>query len=325
MEGVAEGEADLEPLDAGEVAGDAAEQGRGDAGAGEVERADGAAASCDAGEVRLCSGVEADESEHLDGAAGEDGGSGGGVTAERAETGHVGWEEAEWARVVAELEVEERRVVAQDELWGLADATEREVAQVGETEGREEGGRGGGEEVGDDVVGETEGELERMEVAESGHEGLGDVLGDEEEQCRALDRVCLPSDVEAPDILREVRVGEERFAAAQGDGGHGGHSACALELRCGGAGQDLIDEDGGVQQALRVGAPSVGDEDDTGERLLGEVVKDSVEYLVREVVSGVGSDVGFGQSDGRHGHGSREGKKGTWMIALVDLGWHWHG
>ena len=231
VECVAEGEADLEPLEVGEVAGDAAEHGRRDARAGEVERADRAAAGCDAGKVGLRRGVEADEAEHLDGAAWEDGRGGGGVPAEGAEAGHVGREEAEGARVVAELEVKERRVVAQDGLGGLADAVEREAAQFGEAERREEGGRGG--EIGDDVIGETEGELERVEVAERGHEGLGDVLRDKKEQRRALDRVCLPSDVEAPDILREVRVGRERFAAAQRDGRHGGHRVCALELRGG--------------------------------------------------------------------------------------------
>ncbi len=145
MEGVAEGETDLEPLDVGEVAGDVAEHGRGDAGAGEVEGADGAAAGCDAGKVGLGGGVEADEAEGLDGATGEDGCGGGGVAAEGAEAGHVGREEAERAAVVTELEVEERGVVAQDVLGGLADAVEREAAQVGKAEWREEGGGRGGQ------------------------------------------------------------------------------------------------------------------------------------------------------------------------------------
>lgn len=168
-------------------------------------------------------------------------------------------------------------------------------------------------------------------MAERGHEGSGDVLGYEEEKRGALDCVRLPSDVEAPDILREVRVGGERLAAAQRDGGYRGHRACAPELWGGGAGQDLVDDDGGVEQALCVGAPSVGDEDDAGERVLGEVVKDGMEYLVREddvseICGGGGGGGGtLGQGGRRHGHSSREGKKGTRRTALADLGWHWHG
>ncbi len=234
MESVAEGQADLEPLDVGEVARYVAEHYRRDAHSREVEGAHGAAAGRDAREVGLCSRVEADEAEGLDGASWEDGGGGGGVAAEGAEAGDVGGEEGERARVVAEPEVQERGVVAQDGLRGLADAVQGEAAEVGEAEGREEVrgrgrvGRDGGKE-GRHVVGEAEGELERGEVPEGRHEGVGDVLGDEKEERGALDGVCLPSDVEAPDILREVGVRGKRLAAAQGDGGHGGHRVGAFD------------------------------------------------------------------------------------------------
>ena len=186
VEGMAEGKADLEPLDVGEVAGDTAEHCRGHARAGEVEGAD-PAAGCNAGKIGLGRRVETDEAECLDGATWEDRGCGGRVAAKGAEAGHVRWEEAEWAGVVAELEVEKSWVVAQDGLGGLADAVEREAAQIGEAEGREEScGRRGGharrrKEGGNDVVGEAEGERERVEVPESRHERLGDVLCDQEE------------------------------------------------------------------------------------------------------------------------------------------------
>jgi len=57
----------------------------------------------------------------------------------------------------------------------------------------------------------------------------------------------------------------------------------------------------------------VGDEDDAGERVLGEVVKDSVQYLV-----GNASEVGGGGC--RHGDGNRESKNGTRRTARAYLG-----
>ena len=227
------------------------------------------------------------------------------MTAEGSEAGHVRWEEAKRAGVVGELKVEEGRVVAQDGFRGFTNAVEGQAAQIGEAKGWEKGGGDAGcyDEGGNEVAGEAEGELERVEVAKSWHEGLGDVLRDEEEQRGALDRVRLPSDVEAPDILGEVRVGRERLAATQRDGGHGRHRVYALELHDGRARQDLVDDDGGVEKALCVSAPSVGDEDDAGERGLGEVVKDSVKYFVREDISEIGG--GGGSGFGGHRHCSR--------------------
>jgi len=66
------------------------------------------------------------------GASWEDGGGSGGVAAGGAEAGDVGGKEAEQARVVAEPEVQERRVVAQDGLRGLDDAVQSKAAEVGE-------------------------------------------------------------------------------------------------------------------------------------------------------------------------------------------------
>ena len=51
------------------------------------------------------------------------------------------------------------------------------------------------------------------------------------------------------------------------------------------AGQDLVDDDGGVEQAIGVCAPPVRDEGDAGERVPGEVLEDGVEYLVRKDAS----------------------------------------
>jgi len=70
---------------------------------------------------------------------------------------------------------------------------------------------------------EAKGELERVEVYERGHERPRDVVRDREEEERALDRVRLPTDVKAPDILREVRTCRERLAAAERRDGHGGY------------------------------------------------------------------------------------------------------
>ena len=69
----------------------------------------------------------------------------------------------------------------------------------------------------------AKGELERVEVYERGHEGPRDVVRDREEEERALDRVRLPADVKAPDILREVRTCRERLAAAERRDGHRGY------------------------------------------------------------------------------------------------------
>lgn len=70
---------------------------------------------------------------------------------------------------------------------------------------------------------EAKGELERVEVYERGYERPRDVVRDREEEERALDRVRLPTDVKAPDILREVRTCRERLAAAERRDGHGGY------------------------------------------------------------------------------------------------------
>ena len=43
-----------------------------------------------------------------------------------------------------------------------------------------------------------------------------------------------------------------------------------------------MDDDGGIEQAIGVGAPPVRDEGDAGERVPGEVLEDGVEYLVRK-------------------------------------------
>jgi len=48
-----------------------------------------------------------------------------------------------------------------------------------------------------------------------------------------------------------------------------------------------MDDDGGIEDAFRVGAPSAGDESDTGECVRGEVVKNGTEYFVREGISEV--------------------------------------
>ena len=57
-------------------------------------------------------------------------------------------------------------------------------------------------------------------------------------------------------------------------------------------GQDFVEDDGGVEDALCVGAPFTGDECDAGECVRGEVVKNGTEYLVRKALSEVyaGSD-----------------------------------
>lgn len=48
-----------------------------------------------------------------------------------------------------------------------------------------------------------------------------------------------------------------------------------------------MDDDGGVEQALRVGAPSARDARDARERVSREVVEDGVEYLVGKAASEV--------------------------------------
>ena len=70
---------------------------------------------------------------------------------------------------------------------------------------------------------EAKGELERVEVYERGYERPRNVVRDREEEERALDRVRLPTDVKAPDILREVRTCRERLAAAERRDGHRGY------------------------------------------------------------------------------------------------------
>ena len=127
------------------------------------------------------------------------------------------------------------------------------------------------------MFGEPKGELERVKVDEHRDERPEYVLGYQEEQGRALYRVRSPSYVEAPDILRQVRVGRKRLAAAQSGGGHGGHRLCALERSGRRARQDFVDDDGGVEEALRAGAPPVRDEGDAGEGVLREVIKYSIE------------------------------------------------
>ena len=52
-------------------------------------------------------------------------------------------------------------------------------------------------------------------------------------------------------------------------------------------GQDFVEDDGGVEDTLGVGAPSTGDECDTGECVRREVAKNCTEYLVRKAVSEV--------------------------------------
>jgi len=65
------------------------------------------------------------------------------------------------------------------------------------------------------------------------------------------------------------------------------------------AGQDLVDDDRGVEQAICVGAPPVGDEGDAGERVPGEVLENSIEYLVRKAAS---EARGHGHFRHRRGH-----------------------
>ena len=79
-----------------------------------------------------------------------------------------------------------------------------------------QGGVGVGVGAGDDweVRCEPKGEFERVEVNERGHERPGDVMRDVKEEQGVLHRVRVPADVEAPDILREVRAHRERLAAA---------------------------------------------------------------------------------------------------------------
>ncbi len=49
-----------------------------------------------------------------------------------------------------------------------------------------------------------------------------------------------------------------------------------------------MDDDGGVEDAFRVGAPSAGDESGAGECRRREAVKNGTEYLVRKAISEVG-------------------------------------
>ena len=61
-------------------------------------------------------------------------------------------------------------------------------------------------------------EHEQVEVLESWHKRLGNVLCNQEEQCSALYRPGLPSDMEVLDILHEVQVEGEHLIAVQCDG-----------------------------------------------------------------------------------------------------------
>ena len=65
----------------------------------------------------------------------------------------------------------------------------------------------------------------------------------------------------------------------------------------------------------------MGNEDNAGERMLGEVAKYSEEYLVREEVSEVGGG-GSGSGVGRHRDDSRESKYRIRRTTLVDLDCH---
>jgi len=91
MEGVSEGEADLEPFDVREVSRDATEERRGDAHAGEIEGAHGGAPARDGREDLLGRGAASDEAEGLHRSAGEDGRGRGRVAAEGAQERHVRW------------------------------------------------------------------------------------------------------------------------------------------------------------------------------------------------------------------------------------------
>ena len=161
--------------------------------------------------------------------------------------------------------------------------------------------------------GEVKEEFERIEVDERGDEGLSDIVGDAEEKQRGLDNVRFPSEMEAPDVLRQMRTSRERLAAAERGDGHGRHHhdcrrrrrlkgfdllffqlcggcGCGCEgggwwrLGLGGTGQDFVEEDGGVEDTFGVGAPLVGDERDACECARREVVTDGTEYLVWEAV-----------------------------------------
>lgn len=141
VERVPEREADLEPFDVREVARHAAQERGRHAHAGEVERAHGDAPDGDAREVLLrreLAPADAHEAERLHGPSREDGRGGGGAPAEGAQVRHVRWREAQRAVVVAQAEVQERRVAAEDALeldWGWrAEAGERERAQGGEAD-----------------------------------------------------------------------------------------------------------------------------------------------------------------------------------------------
>lgn len=74
--------------------------------------------------------------------------------------------------------------------------------------------------------GKVKGEFERIEVDERGDERPSDMVGDAEEEQGGLDRVRFPSEMEAPDVLRQMRMSRERLAAAQGGDGHGRHGHC---------------------------------------------------------------------------------------------------
>ena len=47
-----------------------------------------------------------------------------------------------------------------------------------------------------------------------------------------------------------------------------------------------MDEDGSIEEALGIGTPPLGDTGSAGERVLQEVLKDSIEYLIQKGASG---------------------------------------
>ena len=82
---------------------------------------------------------------------------------------------------------------------------------------------GGGRGAFEKMRGKVKGKFERIEVDERWDERPSDMVGDAEEEQGGLYRVRFPSEMKAPDVLRQMRTRRERLAAAQRGDGHGRH------------------------------------------------------------------------------------------------------
>lgn len=223
MERVPEGELDLEDLDGGQMAGDVAEEERGDAHHAEVEPADGHAARGDLGQVAVRDELVSDQTEEADGTARQGPRRCDGRPPKDLEGGQGPWRQVERLVAVEQVQMLDRRIVPQEpcnrraraivQLW--RERPPPQAAQREDPQGREGAAVKNGARV-EGSANEPKGKIELLEVeeglkgavedVEDGRDG-GDVLF-------AVAWIGLPSDGEFADDLGEVAAGEDGARAS---------------------------------------------------------------------------------------------------------------